>query len=122
MYFKQRIGKLGEDLAYKYLTKNNYKIIERNFTCRQGEIDIVAKDSRKKELVLIEVKTRTNFKYGNPCEAVNRQKKKHIYCAGQYYIYKNRIKDIPIRLDVIEIYIKNGTYHLNHIEKAFYNT
>lgn len=119
MYFKQRIGKLGEDLAYQYLQKNNYKIIERNFTCRQGEIDIVAKDNRKKELVLIEVKTRTNFKYGNPCEAVNKQKKKHIYYAGQYYIYKNRIKNIPIRLDVIEIYIKNGTYHLNHIRNAF---
>lgn len=121
MYFKQIIGKLGEDLAYQYLQKNNYKIIERNFTCRQGEIDIVAKDNKKKELVLIEVKTRTNFKYGNPCEAVNKQKKKHIYYAGQYYIYKNRIKNIPIRLDVIEIYIKNGTYHLNHIENAFDN-
>lgn len=120
MYFKQRIGKLGEDLAYQYLQKNNYKIIERNFTCRQGEIDIVAKDNRKKELVLIEVKTRTNFKYGNPCEAVNKQKKKHIYYAGQYYIYKNGIKNISIRLDVIEIYIKNGTYHLNHIKNAFY--
>lgn len=119
MYFKQRIGKLGEDLSYQYLQKNNYKIIERNFTCRQGEIDIVAKDNRKKELVLIEVKTRTNFKYGNPCEAVNKQKKKHIYYAGQYYIYKNRIKNIPIRLDVIEIYIKNGTYNLNHIKNAF---
>ena len=120
MYFKQRIGKLGEDLAYQYLQKNNYKIIEKNFTCRQGEIDIIARDNRKKELVLIEVKTRTNFKYGNPCEAVNNQKKKHIYYAGQYYIYKNRIKNIPIRLDVIEIYIKNGTYHLNHIKNAFY--
>ena len=120
MYFKQRIGKLGEDLAYQYLQKNNYKIIEKNFTCRQGEIDIIARDNRKKELVLIEVKTRTNFKYGNPSDAVNRQKKKHIYYAGQYYIYKNRIKNIPIRLDVIEIYIKNGTYHLNHIKNAFY--
>jgi len=119
VYFKQRIGKLGEDLAYQYLQKSNYKILERNFTCRQGEIDIVAKDNRKKELVLIEVKTRTNFKYGNPCEAVNRHKKKHIYYAGQYYIYKNRIKNVPIRLDVIEIYIKNGTYHLNHIKNAF---
>ncbi len=120
MYFKQRIGKLGEDLAYQYLQKNNYKIIEKNFTCRQGEIDIIARDNRKKELVLIEVKTRTNFKYGNPCEAVNKQKKKHIYYAGQYYIYKNGIKNISIRLDVIEIYIKNGTYHLNHIKNAFY--
>ena len=90
MYFKQRIGKLGEDLACKYLNENNYIIISRNFTCRQGEIDIVAKDNIKKELVLIEVKTRSNFKYGRPCEAINKEKKKHIYEASKYYIYKNK--------------------------------
>lgn len=120
MYFKQRIGKLGEDISCKYLKENNYRIICRNFTCRQGEIDIIAKDNNKKELVFIEVKTRSNFKYGKPCEAVNKEKKKHIYEAGKYYIYKNRIRNLAIRLDVIEIYIKNGTYQINHIEKAFF--
>ena len=119
MYFKQRIGKLGEDLACKYLENDNYKIIHRNFTCRQGEIDIIAKDNNKKELVFIEVKTRSNLKYGMPCEAVNEEKRKHIYEAGKYYLYKYKIQDIAIRLDVIEIYIKNGTYYLNQIKQAF---
>ena len=76
MYFRQEIGKWGEILACKYLEENNYRIVERNFLCRQGEIDIVAKDSKKKELVFIEVKTRSNFKYGNPAEAVNKSKQR----------------------------------------------
>lgn len=120
MYFKQRIGKLGEELACKYLENNNYEIICRNFACRQGEIDIIAKDNNEKELVFIEVKTRSNFKYGMPSESVNEKKRKHIYKAGKYYLYKYKIQNIAIRLDVIEIYIKNGTYYLNQIKQAFY--
>ena len=51
MYFRQEIGRWGENLACKYLEENNYKIIDRNFLCRQGEIDIIAKDCIKNELV-----------------------------------------------------------------------
>ncbi len=56
MYIKKEIGKIGEDLATSYLIKEKYKIIQRNFICRQGEIDIIAHDTIKKELVFIEVK------------------------------------------------------------------
>lgn len=118
MYFKQRIGKIGEDLACKYIENNNYKIIRRNFYCRQGEIDIIAKDEFTKELVFIEVKTRTNLHYGTPAEAVDNKKKKHLYKAGEYYIYKNKLKEFSIRIDVIEIYIKNNSYRINHIKQA----
>ena len=52
MYFKQSIGKLGEDIACLYLEKNNYKIIKRNFRCKQGELDIIA-FNLKKELIFI---------------------------------------------------------------------
>ena len=58
MYLRHEIGKLGEDLAIKYLKEKGYEIIERNFRCKQGEIDIIAK--AKEEYVFIEVKTRTN--------------------------------------------------------------
>lgn len=119
MYFRQRVGKLGEDIACRYLKENNYIIINRNFNCRQGEIDIVAKDTQKKELVFIEVKTRSNFKYGNPSEAVNNIKRKHIYQAGRYYLYKNKITNQAIRIDVIEIFIRNNKCKINHIQKAF---
>ena len=73
----QELGRIGEELATKYLAQNKYKIIERNFRCKQGEIDIIAYDLRNKELVFFEVKTRSNFKYGRPSEAVTKVKKKH---------------------------------------------
>ena len=60
MHIKQEIGRKGEDIVCKYLKENNYIIVERNFTCRQGEIDIIAKDKDTQEIVLIEVKTRQN--------------------------------------------------------------
>lgn len=68
-----KYGILGEDLASNYLENIGYKIIERNFLCKQGEIDIIAKD--KDEYVFIEVKTRSNRCYGRPSEAVNKLKK-----------------------------------------------
>ena len=71
MYYKQTEGKSGEDAAVYYLTNLGYLIICRNFKCMQGEIDIIAKDG--KNLVFVEVKTRTNTKYGEPKEAVRRR-------------------------------------------------
>ena len=124
MYIKKEIGYLGEELATKYLKEKNYEIIQRNFICRQGEIDIIALDKTKKELVVIEVKTRTNNKYGNPSESVNENKQKHIYRTAKYYTYKNKLDKMLIRFDIIEININisKKTYKLNHIYKAFIKT
>lgn len=72
----QELGKIGEELAAKYLTQNKYKIIQRNFRCKLGKIDIIAYDLKNKELVFFEVKTRSNFKYGRPSEAVTKINKK----------------------------------------------
>lgn len=117
MYFRQEIGRWGEKLACKYLEENNYKVIEKNFLCRQGEVDIIAKDIIKKEIVFVEVKTRSNLKYGNPAEAVNKQKQKHIKQVVRYYIYRNHINNIAIRIDVIEVYIQKQNYKINHIKQ-----
>ena len=118
MYFRREIGIWGENLICKYLEENNYKIIKRNFLCRQGEIDIIANDKSKKELVFIEVKTRSNFKYGNPIEAVDKDKQKHMKLAIRYYIYKNKIENIAVRIDVIEVYLKKEGYKINHIKQV----
>ena len=77
-------GKYGEDIAVKYLIKNGYKIVERNYHfSRYGEIDIIALD--KDTLCFIEVKTRTTEKFGTGFEAVNRTKLSKIYkCALSY--------------------------------------
>ena len=121
MHSKQLIGKIGEDKATEYLKKNNYKIVERNFSCKIGEIDIIAKDRNVKlnnELVFFEVKTRSNLNYGRPAEAVNYEKRKHIYRVAKYYILKNNLCNNPIRFDVIEILI-GKTCSINHIKQAF---
>ena len=62
--YNYNLGKLGEKIAEKYLIKNKYTIIEKNFYSKQGEIDIIAEEKDTREIVFIEVKTRTNSKYG----------------------------------------------------------
>ena len=118
MYFKQITGKLGEDLACVYLKKLGYILISRNFSCYQGEIDIIAKDTFKNELVFIEVKTRTNFNYGFPIDAVNTSKQNHLLKACQYYLYKHHIVNLFVRIDVIEVFINGKDYEINHIKQV----
>ncbi len=118
MYFRKEIGKWGENLACQYLQRENYKIIERNFLCNQGEIDIIAKDMNKQELVFFEVKTRSNFKYGNPADAIDINKQKHLKMAIRYYLYKKQLENVPIRVDVVEVYIVEDC-KINHIKQIF---
>lgn len=118
MYQRHELGKTGENLACIYLQKNYYEIIERNFKCKIGEIDIIAKD--KNELVFVEVKTRKSKEYGAPADAVDNRKQKHIYKAANYYLYIKQIPDIYTRIDVIEVYLCKKTYYIHHIKQAIY--
>ena len=115
----KELGDLGENIACDYLQNHEYQIIERNFKCRQGEIDVIAADLQKKELVFIEIKTRTSLNYGLPSVAVTKKKREHIFKSIEYYIYKNHIRNIAIRLDVMEIYLYRSSNKVNHIKKAF---
>ena len=119
MYVNQMLGQYGEDKACNYLETHNYKIIERNFRCRQGEIDIIAKDLSKDELVLVEVKTRLTFNFGRPSQAVTKIKQRHILNVAKYYLYKKCIKDAFIRFDVIEVFVKEFEFRINHIKQIF---
>lgn len=111
------IGKIGEEEVCKYLIKNQYKILNRNFMSNSGEIDIIAKD--KDEYVFIEVKSRLSKDYGRPAEAVDTNKKRHIISTTKYYIYKNSLENKNIRFDVIEVYINKDIKLINHIKNAF---
>ena len=116
MYERHITGKEGEDIATKFLERSGYKILDRNFITKQGEIDIIAKD--KAEYVFIEVKTRKNTKYGRPIDAIDKNKIKHIRKAISYYLYINKLENKFIRIDVIEVkYIENKIY-INHIKQA----
>ena len=117
MYNKNEIGRLGEELAVRYLEQLDYKILERNFECKQGEIDIIAMDQEKKELVFIEVKTRRNLLYGQPVDAVSDIKKQHLIKAVKYYLHKRNLENELIRIDVIEIYLGKHRYKVSHIKQ-----
>lgn len=111
-----KYGIIGEKLAVKYLQDIGYEIIERNFLCRQGEIDIIAKDGI--EYVFAEVKTRSSSCYGRPSEAVNDFKKKHILKSTKYYLYLHKLENQFIRFDVIEVYLYNHKYKINHLKQV----
>lgn len=114
---KKELGKFGENQAVKFLEKQNYEIIDRNFACKQGEIDIIAKD--KDELVFFEVKTRNNDLFGRAVEAVDNFKQKHIWSAAKYYLYQKGIIDEFVRFDVIEVYVKENKVFINQIRNMF---
>ena len=115
MYKNQLIGQNGEDIAVNYLKSLGYEIIERNFSCRQGEIDIIAR--YKNETVFIEVKARTNSLYGMPADAVNEKKQNRLTKAIKYYIYRNHLENEFIRIDVIEVYLSGDNFKINHIKQ-----
>ena len=118
MYVSHELGRIGENIIADYITKLGYKVVERNFACNQGEIDIIAKD--KEEIVFIEVKTRTDISYGEASEAVTDTKKRHLINSIKYYIYKQKLENQPIRIDVAEVYIKCGKVKINYIKQAIY--
>lgn len=102
MYSKRNIGNEYENKAVEYLNKAGYRIIERNFYCKQGEIDIIAED--REYLVFIEVKYRRDTNKGYPVDAVNYIKKNRIIKTAKYYMYKNHIGDNQsVRFDVLSI-------------------
>lgn len=109
-----RLGAWGESAAEKYLRKVGYRILERNFRCRLGEIDIIALNGT--ELVFVEVKTRRNLNYGLPCESVTAAKIRHMKKAVAYYASTCPVKYCSVRLDVIEILVMEGRIHIRHIE------
>ncbi len=98
---RKKLGQLGEDLAAKFLQANGYKIIERNFRSKVGEIDIVAEEDGW--LVLVEVKCRFPGQFSLPEEAITQNKIRHIARAGEYY---QMVKNSPLagpRIDVVAI-------------------
>ncbi len=99
-------GNYGEDLACEFLKKLGFKILERNFRIRGGEIDIVAKDGET--YVFVEVKTRYTHEFGLPEESVTPWKINFLIRASQFYLLKKKSIDQPFRLDVVSIDLSDG--------------
>lgn len=98
---KKIVGNRGEDLACLYLSLNGYKILERNYLIRGGEIDIVAQ--AKDVLVFVEVKARYSHQYGLPAEAITPFKIKALLKTAQFYIQKTNWGDRSYRFDLVSI-------------------
>lgn len=109
-----KLGDWGEETASRYLNEKGYRILERNFSCRLGELDIIALD--RDELVFVEVKTRKDQSYGLPCEAVNAAKIRHLKRMAAYYTTVFSAEQRDARLDVIEILTRNGRAYIRHIK------
>ncbi len=99
-------GNKGEELACQYLKNQGYKILEKNYHIRAGEIDIIAKDGEY--LVFVEVKTRFSHQYGLPKESITYQKIKHLLRTAAFYLQKINWGDKPYRLDVVSIDYANS--------------
>lgn len=95
------IGNRGEDIAVHFLLKQGYQILERNYRCRFGEIDIIGRDNNY--LVFIEVKYRKDINKGYPVEAVGYYKQRRIINTAKYYVKIKHLNNIDIRFDIVEI-------------------
>jgi len=114
------VGRLGEEIAAAFLTARGYRILERNFRCKGGEVDIIVRDPADSSLVFVEVKARRGLSYGVPQLAVTPFKQRQISKAALTWLSKNRLHDTNARFDVIAILLDEGGRHkVEHIPNAF---
>ena len=113
----KNLGDAGEIFAANYLENHGYKIITKNFRVRSAEIDIVAEIDDV--IVFVEVKTRSDTKYGLPSEAVNFRKQQKIIEAASVFLQDEKYFDKACRFDVIEIFSDGVKFSARHIENAF---
>jgi putative endonuclease len=118
MRHRQSLGKLGEQLAASYLQKHGYRIIERNFKARYGEIDIIC--TKDNTLIFVEVKTRIGEKFGKPEESVTARKLREIVKAVQYYKLTRDHLPEALRIDVMAIQLddQNTVASFRHIQSV----
>jgi putative endonuclease len=111
------LGKKGEDLAIAQLRVLKYKILERNFKCALGEIDIIARE--KDTLVFVEVKTRTTRDFGGPAAAVNERKQRQLSKVALTYLNQKKITEMPARFDVVAVELIPPAPRIEVIRNAF---
>ena len=122
--YRKNVGDYGEQLALQFLQKRGYIIIDRNFSSKYGEIDILALHSEEPETICcVEVKTRLSSVFGEPEEAVTRDKTKRLHDTACSYFFQNRIEDKIFRLDILSIFIDQTTKkaRIKHLKGISYN-
>jgi putative endonuclease len=111
-------GSKGELLAEAFLKKQGYRIVERNFRCKFGEIDLIG--FKKGVLSFIEVKTRSSDAFGQPIDSVDKAKQRRLVRLAKYYLYKKKANDaLPCRFDVVSIMMTKDKPEIEFIPNAF---
>jgi putative endonuclease len=113
---KKSFGKQGEDLAVEYLEEEGYQILERNWSFRHVEVDIIAKFHEF--LVIVEVKTRKGNSWGEPYTAVDYRKQRSLIFAAERYIFSHNL-DLEVRFDIVSIILDGNRTALEHVKEAF---
>jgi putative endonuclease len=98
---RQLIGKTGEKAAKEYLEKQGYQIVETNYRCPLGELDIIARDVRT--TVLIEVRTKTGSSFGSPEESITADKAKRLKRLAAKYLQTHGLSETPSRIDLVAV-------------------
>ncbi len=114
---KQLMGEMGEDAACRELAEKGHRILQRNYRCRLGEIDIISLDGDT--LVFTEVKTRSSCAFGTPAEAVNYRKRKKIINSANCFLKEQKLCGFLCRFDVMEVLRDGEKLSCRHITDAF---
>jgi putative endonuclease len=117
MNARGQLGAGGEDVAAAHLTSLGYAVLERNYRCERGEIDIVAE--RDGVIVFCEVKTRRTDRWGAPSEAVNFHKQARLRRLAAHWLAERGVGQRSVRFDVISLVVRGRDHELQHLQDAF---
>jgi putative endonuclease len=112
------LGKLGEELAVKFLRKEGYEILETNWTFQKAEIDIIAQ--KENILAVVEVKTRSSLEFGLPQDFVKPMKIQLLVKAINEYVVSKDL-DFEVRFDIIAVHKEDKSFAIEHLKDAFYH-
>jgi putative endonuclease len=114
---RQNKGARGEQRAVEYLQEQGYRILERNYRCPLGEMDIIAREG--KTVVFVEVKTRASDRFGSPQAAIGPQKQRRMTVIARYYLKTQGLLDGPARFDVAAVRLADGGDSVTLYKNAF---
>ena len=116
--WRRWLGQQGEDVAARFLRRQRYAILARNYRCPLGEVDLVALE--KSVVVFVEVKTRRDDAFGTPAEAVDRRKRRQLQRVAEYYLGSHRLEERDARFDVVEVHWGHNGPRCSLIRDAFH--
>lgn len=118
---KNDLGSRGEQVAEKFLRKSGHKILMRNYVPRRGgEVDLVCRVRRRRELVFVEVKTRSSEEFGAPHEAVNWRKRQRLIRSANEWLELLNQPDVIARFDIVEVLSTGKRWEVRHLANAFF--